>query len=221
MALFMSIAQVFPKRMRDYSTWIAIAVLMSALVNAQGVDELPPFIIPTRIHLVHADHDASFTTTLTTDDIQRIMKKVNSIWAPANIRFAIESIDKTEALNQKYEGTDADYGRVWAAMPKERILKNGINIFYVKDLTPNGFYSKGLIFVKDTAQLAEVPGGLDEPIPRVSAHEIGHALGLQHRQEVTNLMASGKNGFSLNEAEIASARATAATKFELLLKEQK
>jgi Matrixin len=221
MGLVKRMAQVFTKRMRNDSAWIAIAVLMSALANAQGVDESPQLVIPTRIHLVHADHDASFTTTLTTDDIQRIMKKVNFIWAPANIRFDIESIDKTEALDQKYKGTDADYGRVLEAMPKERILKNGINIFYVKDLTPNGFYSKGLIFVKDTAYLAKVPGGLDEPIPRVSAHEIGHALGLQHRQEVTNLMASGKNGFSLNEAEITTARATAATKFELLLKEQK
>jgi predicted Zn-dependent protease len=54
--------------------------------------------------------------------------------------------------------------------------------------------------------LREVPGGLDEPLPRVTSHEIGHALGLEHRQDTTNLMQSGTTGFSLNEAEIATAR---------------
>jgi predicted Zn-dependent protease len=46
-------------------------------------------------------------------------------------------------------------------------------------------------------------------LPRVTSHEIGHALGLKHRQDKTNLMQSGTTGFSLNDAEIAAARAIA------------
>ena len=141
--LAMQTPLAFLSRMRRSAvvTAIAVALLVMAMVmaGAHGADELPPFIIPVRVHLVHSAQDASLTTTLVTTDIERIMKKVNAIWAPANIRFEIESMNPTEALNHSGEGVDVVFGVVVAAMPKERILKNGLNIFYVKDLTPNGF----------------------------------------------------------------------------------
>jgi hypothetical protein len=75
----------------------------------------------------------------------------------------------------------------------------------------NGIYmGADAIVVKDTAALRTVKGGVDEPIPRVTSHEIGHAFGLGHRQDTINLMASGTTGWSLNDAEIAGARAWAA-----------
>jgi len=54
-----------------------------------------------------------------------------------------------------------------------------------------------------------VKDGVDEPIPRVTAHELGHAFTLKHRQSVTNLMASGTSGWTLNEAEIKQVRTAA------------
>lgn len=76
-------------------------------------------------------------------------------------------------------------------------------------MSANGLYFPDAIFVKDTASLREVAGGIDEPIPRVSSHELGHAFGLPHRQDTTNLMASGTTGTWLNEAEVSQARAAA------------
>ncbi len=181
--------------------------------------QLEEIVVPVRIHLVQSESNADLATTLTDEDINRIMGKVNMIWAQARIRLPIESIVKTTALDIKPPDKEKGYSWVMALMPKTNLLEKGINVYYVKNLQPNGFYSRGFIYVKDTARLQPVEGGLDEPIPRVTSHEIGHALGLPHRQDVTNLMASGKSGYSLNQAEIEITRAKAKEKIGTVPKE--
>jgi hypothetical protein len=189
----------------------------------QAADELTPISISARIHLLQSNNEPALHTTLSEEDVKRVLGKVNKIWSQANIHIELESIVKTTAVNDKGVEKDAAYQWVVASVPPDCLFKSGLNIFYVKDLTDNGFFSNktGLLFVKDTAKLTEVPGGVDEPIPRVTSHEIGHALGLQHRQEMTNLMASKKSGFLLNEKEIELARATATAKFGTATKEEK
>jgi hypothetical protein len=82
-----------------------------------------------------------------------------------------------------------------------------VDVYYIHKFSVNGVYlGNRIAFVQETAKLRPVPGGIDEPLPRVTAHELGHALGLPHRQDRTNLLASGNNGTTLNEAEVARAR---------------
>src|SRR5262249_16512423 len=93
--------------------------------------------------------------------------------------------------------------------PTKSLATNVFHVYYLKKLVMNGICFSEAIFVKDTASLRSVAGGLDEPIPRVTSHELGHALGLSHRQDTTNLMASGTTGFWLNDEEINQVRAVA------------
>ncbi|MDB6117953.1 MAG: Matrixin [Verrucomicrobiaceae bacterium] len=190
---------------------LIISWLLASAATLQATDPLPVLTVPVRVHLMQSVTQARMNTTLTDTDVQRIFGKVNKVWSQAGIHFDPEPLLKTTALevsaNEKLKN---EFERLKASLPPASHSSKAINVCYVKMLEPNGFYFAGDVFVKDTASLKKVAGGLDEPIPRVTAHELGHALGLKHRQNVTNLMASGTTGFSLNEEEIKTARNAAA-----------
>ena len=169
---------------------------------ASHFDEL--LTIPLRIHLLSSAETPALHTTLTEQDIARILGKMNGVWAQAGIQFRIESFVHEEV--PPLENEDAELP---ARMRPETRSGTAFNVYYVKQLDVNGFYTPRGIFVKDTAALRPVEGGIDEPIPRVTSHELGHALSLPHRQDTTNLMASGTTGTLLNDAEIQQARASA------------
>lgn len=176
----------------------------------QPAAKLEEIAIPVRIHLMQSAGITAMHTTLTEADVRRIFGKVNRIWSQAGIRFEIESIVHTEAVALTPENeSKQEFARVKSMIPKASLSPAAIDVCYVKEVTPNGFYYGEPIVVKDTAKLRPVEGGLDEPLPRVTSHEIGHALSLSHRQDTTNLMASGTTGFSLNDAEIQAARVKA------------
>ena len=202
--------------------WKGLNCVVALLVNCVSIAAAEPsrttftfdefLLAPVRVHFLSAPEAPQLSTTLTDADLDRILGKINRIWAQAGLQFYLESLVKETPQNAAaFPHPEIAPGFRWMLelCPKDSQASNLFHLYYVKQMRGNGVYLGEAIFVKDTASLNPVPGGLDEPVPRVSSHEIGHALNLDHRQNVTNLMASGTTGTWLNDDEIKQAREAA------------
>ncbi|OYW72558.1 MAG: hypothetical protein B7Z37_24475 [Verrucomicrobia bacterium 12-59-8] len=169
-----------------------------------------PITLKVRVHLMQSVANPRLQTTLTDKEVRAIFEEVNSIWSQASIRFELEAIDSLQALHlapKRWYIKDRDW--VKAAIPTDQFSPTAIDVCFVNDMGPNGFFYGEPVVVCENPEFHKVSGGSYYPVARVTAHELGHVLFLQHRQERTNLMASGKNGVSLNQQEVSHARSRA------------
>ena len=167
-------------------------------------------VAPLLVHRLVTPGELNLTTTLEAKDLHRIFEKVNRIWGHAGVHFALEPILTEPAANPNaYRQNHKSRQLRWllGIRPKASRKADCFHIYYIKRFLANGVYiGRDGMFVKDMARLRTVENGVSEPIPRVTAHELGHALSLRHRQAVTNLLASGTSGWTFNAAEIKQAR---------------
>ena len=207
--------------MRNVLSWASVLVL-AALASgapdvAPDVTSPPPaadfIVVPLRVHVLTSGDVAEIDCKLTDADVERIVRKVNRVWNVAGIHFGLESIvrepagqvDRFKRVREEVGATPLGLFRI--LRPEGSRAFDGLHVYYVHKLPVNGVYmGEDYSFVQETAKLREVEGGIDEPVARVTSHELGHALGLPHRQNRTNLMASGTTGTLLNDPEVKVAR---------------
>jgi hypothetical protein len=178
--------------------------------NGFGFDDF--LLVPVRVHLLTAADGSPLNTSFAESDFTRILPKMNRVWSQAGVHFYLESLVREPAKPGAIpDDITIRKENEWLLdhVPPATHASNAFNIYYIKRFAANGVYFKRAIFVKDIASLKAVDGGIDEPLPRVTSHELGHALSLPHRQDVTNLMASGTTGTWLNAQEIKLARGAA------------
>lgn len=174
-------------------------------------------LMPLRMHLLRARECEDLHSRLTPVDADRILRKINGVWRQAGLQFYLESVREEEAAGQAlYQGLEPGARETGLRLirPRESQSPACFHVYFIGRMRPNGIClnrSHELLFVKDSAMLRKVAGGIDEDLPRVCAHEIGHALSLDHRQDTFNLMASGTTGTALNAAEVEAARGRAAS----------
>ena len=204
--------------MRFFGPLFAVIITheVSAQIEAPDTKFAEYLVAPIHVHRLVTKGELNLTTTLEKKDLNRIYEKVNRIWGHAGIHFPIQSLTteaapSPEIYRQNHQ--KRQLGWMLALRPKASQSTNQFHIYYLKRFLANGVYiGPGGMFVKDTARLRPTEGGVDEPIPRVTSHELGHALTLKHRQNVTNLLASGTTGWTFNEQEIKQARNAAKEK---------
>ena len=222
-------ATVFPERAGRLSAvgpWRVVQAVAVLAVLAAGVfwqdragersAAVPPprtigeyYFVPVRVHLFRAPESPAVDTTLTKTDIERIFRKANGIWHAAGIHLWPESVveEKPPSIEDPHAAALDTSAELRSLRPQASRADGMFHVYYVGRMGVNGlFMSRDAVFVQQNAALRVVEGGIDEPLPRVTSHEIGHGLGLSHRQDRTNLMASGTTGTSLNEEEIATSR---------------
>ncbi|MFN3652659.1 MAG: Matrixin [Armatimonadota bacterium] len=198
---------------------LLLAPLAGLVASRAGAEPMRPAeefrLLPLRVHVLQSELLTDLHCKLADADLRRVLGKVNGIWRPAGIQFFPESIRRETAGAEsllRSLGGNRTLDHLPLARPRESRSDRMFHVYYIREMGPNGICFDGSgekLFVKETARLNPVPDGIDEPLPRVTAHEIGHALRLPHRQDRTNLMASGTNGTSLNEEEIGISRAAA------------
>lgn len=213
--------------------WLPVVLIfllgstIAAAERSPDVTQVPArdtfLLVPLNVHILSCKDRPDVDCKLTDSDIARIVGKINGVWDKAGIHFCLDSVQHEEAENVAAfsERAAAPIGPDGFPLQIYRLLAPaktrklpGLHVYYVHQLPPNGVYlGQNICFVKETASLRKVEGGIDEPLPRVSAHELGHGLSLPHRQNVTNLMASGTTGTLLNQDEVEKTR-RGATKIE-------
>ena len=148
--------------------------------------------------------DPKISTHRTEEDLREILEGMNDIWSQADIRLELQTIESVEVPEAILQG-------MLAGNLEPFFREVGDSIALPQASTINGFYLRSIggsnginPFRSRTFFVIDEPTVFDR---RVSSHEVGHILGLNHvLGDPGRLLFSGTNGMTLTEDEATVAR---------------
>ena len=177
--------------------------------SAPGAIPVPREVISLSISLFllvddKEEPDPEISTHRTEEDLREILEGMNDIWSQADIRLELQTIESVEV-------PEAILQVMLAGNLRPFFRQLGDSIAITQASTINGFYirrvggSNGVNpFRSRTFFVIDEPSVFDR---RVSSHEVGHILGLNHvLGDSGRLLFSGTNGMTLTEEEATVAR---------------
>ncbi len=222
---------------------VAVGAADPAGTTATTAGPLKPEIhLKLRIHALKAPV-AEVNADPDTAELERMVGSINQIWAQAGIRFELELVvrdaARDEAAQREWtvlcqQGGQELMGKLAPVIKRfapELPVEPGVLHLVIVHRFPGGFggrYFPELGLVVAPQLVVPGRGSTERPLePRIMAHELGHALSLQHVSLPENLMTSGpgargtRPGEKLTEKQIAQARETAASAKPLLLSQER
>lgn len=158
-----------------------------AVLARSTLEEHRLIVLDLRIHLLYSADSGAITTTLTEQELSRVLEGVNRVWSQAGIQWRPAEISRSEAreamLHERFLAGEISRrrGMMEQIVPADR-ASDGWDVFFIRNL---GGMAAGMYLPTITAVVqGELnPSGvrdIDKDLVRILSHELGHALSLPH-----------------------------------------